>query len=218
MDTTAKVDIRKLQLLNDRIAQTIEALNQVRLSVHGLGVSQMGGNVQGFGAGQQGGVQGLGFGGGQQGGVGFGGGQQGGGFQGGQGIPGGQQMYGWGGMVPGMVPGMSHSSPYGYGQGFGFPQGQGFGQQGQGFGQQQVNPLLLQLLSQQGMGGGLSHSSEMWGGSGMQGMGYPQGGIGHQQGIGQQGIGQQGMGLDPFTVSRIMQMFPFAQMPVSPIQ
>jgi hypothetical protein len=33
---TAKVDIRKLQVLNDRISQTIEALNQVRLSVHGL--------------------------------------------------------------------------------------------------------------------------------------------------------------------------------------
>jgi hypothetical protein len=33
---TAKVDIRKLQLLNDRINQTIEALNQVRLSVHGI--------------------------------------------------------------------------------------------------------------------------------------------------------------------------------------
>jgi hypothetical protein len=33
---TAKVDIRKLQLLNDRINQCIEALNQVRLSVHGL--------------------------------------------------------------------------------------------------------------------------------------------------------------------------------------
>jgi hypothetical protein len=33
----AKVDVRKLQLLNDRITQTIEALNQVRLSVHGLG-------------------------------------------------------------------------------------------------------------------------------------------------------------------------------------
>jgi hypothetical protein len=32
----AKVDVRKLQLLNDRIAQTIEALNQVRLSVIGL--------------------------------------------------------------------------------------------------------------------------------------------------------------------------------------
>jgi hypothetical protein len=33
---TAKVDIRKLQLLNDRIAQCFDALNQVRLSVHGL--------------------------------------------------------------------------------------------------------------------------------------------------------------------------------------
>lgn len=33
---TAKVDIRKLQLLNDRINQCIDALTQVRLSVHGL--------------------------------------------------------------------------------------------------------------------------------------------------------------------------------------
>ncbi|HTS02490.1 MAG TPA: hypothetical protein VMN04_08200 [Thermoanaerobaculia bacterium] len=33
---TAKVDIRKLQLLNDRINQCIDALNQVRVSVHGL--------------------------------------------------------------------------------------------------------------------------------------------------------------------------------------
>src|SRR5262249_35838509 len=32
----AKVDVRKLQILNDRINQTIDALNQVRLSVHGL--------------------------------------------------------------------------------------------------------------------------------------------------------------------------------------
>jgi len=32
----AKVDIRKLQILNDRINQTLEALNQVRLTVHGL--------------------------------------------------------------------------------------------------------------------------------------------------------------------------------------
>jgi hypothetical protein len=31
---TVKVDIQKLQLLNDRITQTIEALNQVRLSMH----------------------------------------------------------------------------------------------------------------------------------------------------------------------------------------
>ena len=33
---TVKVDVQKLQLLNDRIAQTIEALNQVRMSVHGI--------------------------------------------------------------------------------------------------------------------------------------------------------------------------------------
>jgi hypothetical protein len=33
----AKVDVRKLQILNDRINQTIEALSQVRFSVHGLG-------------------------------------------------------------------------------------------------------------------------------------------------------------------------------------
>ncbi len=33
---TAKVDIRKLQQLNDRINQCLDALNQVRLSVHGL--------------------------------------------------------------------------------------------------------------------------------------------------------------------------------------
>jgi len=33
---TVKVDIQKLQLLNDRIAQTIEALNQVRMSAHGI--------------------------------------------------------------------------------------------------------------------------------------------------------------------------------------
>jgi hypothetical protein len=33
---TAKVDIRKLQTLNDCINRTIEALNQVRLTVHGV--------------------------------------------------------------------------------------------------------------------------------------------------------------------------------------
>jgi hypothetical protein len=46
----AKVDIRKLQLLNDCINRTIEALNQVRLSVHAGGLAhsaQMG--LQGIG-------------------------------------------------------------------------------------------------------------------------------------------------------------------------
>lgn len=33
---TVRVDIEKLQLLNDRIAQTIDALNQVRMTTHGL--------------------------------------------------------------------------------------------------------------------------------------------------------------------------------------
>ena len=36
---TAKVDIRKLQTLSDCINRTIEALNQVRLSVHGGGLA-----------------------------------------------------------------------------------------------------------------------------------------------------------------------------------
>ena len=51
---TAKVDIRKLQLLNDRINQCIDALAQVRLSVHGLSHSNPAGqmsNVGGFGIG-----------------------------------------------------------------------------------------------------------------------------------------------------------------------
>jgi hypothetical protein len=43
----AKVDIRKLQLLNDRVNQTLEALQQVRFSVHGLHHSW---TPQGFGA------------------------------------------------------------------------------------------------------------------------------------------------------------------------
>lgn len=36
MMDSAKVDIRKLELLNDRINQCIDALAQVRMSVHGL--------------------------------------------------------------------------------------------------------------------------------------------------------------------------------------
>ena len=67
---TAKVDIRKLQLLNDRINQTIDALNQVRLSVHGLShtsginpnVPNVGTAAFGLGAGaQQGGFPQGGF-------------------------------------------------------------------------------------------------------------------------------------------------------------
>ena len=48
----AKVDIRKLQLLNDRITQTIDALNQVRLSVHGLGLGHSAMSPAAFGSSQ----------------------------------------------------------------------------------------------------------------------------------------------------------------------
>src|SRR5262249_43397069 len=48
---TARVDIRKLQLLNDRIAQTIDALNQVRLSVHAVQQTAVPGVVPGLGIG-----------------------------------------------------------------------------------------------------------------------------------------------------------------------
>ncbi len=60
---TAKVDIRKLQLLNDRINQCIDALNQVRLSVHGLsqGLSHTGAQ-SGVNAGSPYGVGQAGFG------------------------------------------------------------------------------------------------------------------------------------------------------------
>lgn len=59
---TAKVDIRKLQLLNDRINQCIDALTQVRLSVHGLShTSAINPNAQlgAFGGQQQVGFQQL---------------------------------------------------------------------------------------------------------------------------------------------------------------
>lgn len=42
----ARVDIRKLQMLNDRIAQTLDALNQVRLSVHAVAQTSQ---IPGFG-------------------------------------------------------------------------------------------------------------------------------------------------------------------------
>jgi hypothetical protein len=62
---TAKVDIRKLQLLNDRINQCIDALNQVRLSVHGLsqGLSHTSGQMGSqYGPGTQYGLGAQGFG------------------------------------------------------------------------------------------------------------------------------------------------------------
>jgi hypothetical protein len=112
----AKVDIRKLQLLNDRINQTIDALNQVRLSVHGLGhTAGVPGQIPGFGVGVPfGGAQpGFGQAYGQSYGQGYG-----------AGFPNGQQAVGgWGqgmshtGGVPGYgigawgVPGLQAQNP-----------------------------------------------------------------------------------------------------------
>lgn len=125
----AKVDVRKLQVLNDRINQTIDALNQVRLSVHGLGhsgvmpqVNPLAYLTQGYGA------QGFGT------------------PFGGQGL--GQQGFGQQGF-----------GQQGFGQqGFGgfqqTPWSQGIGGLGHTGVSPQINPLLAQLYgAQQGPGG-----------------------------------------------------------------
>ncbi|HET9253463.1 MAG TPA: hypothetical protein VFP58_15220 [Candidatus Eisenbacteria bacterium] len=191
----AKVDVRKLQVLNDRINQTIDALNQVRLSVHGLGHTanpQVGFMSQGFGFPQ---TQGWGQ----------------------QGLTGG--LGHTGGIPPQLNPLTYLTQGQGFGQqGF----GQGFGQQGygqglgqQGYGQQvpgigggipggfglqhtgvnpYLNPLVNpQVLQQMGMGG--------WGG-----------GIGTESPFqsGPQSIEQrlvEARASDPY---RITQTFPFA--------
>lgn len=201
----AKVDVRKLQVLNDRINQTIDALNQVRLSVHGLGHTggpQSGFMQQGFGFpqtqgwGQQGFTGGLGHTGGippqlnpltylTQG-QGFG--QQGLGQQGfgQQGF--GQQGYG---------QGFGQQGQQGYGQGFGqqgqIGQGSPFGLQHSG-GNPYMNPLVNpQVLQQLGMGG--------WGGgAGMEGP-FQSG----PQSIEQKLV--EARASDPY---RITQTFPFA--------
>jgi hypothetical protein len=153
---TAKVDIRKLQLLNDRINQTIDALNQVRLSVHGLShtsginpnVPNVGTAAFGLGAG----AQQVGF---PQGGfqqvpqVGFPQIQQ----------PGFPQVFGGG---------LSHTPPfYGGIQGGGMNPYAGIGLQGglqgglnpyAGAAATGWNPYLAQM-GQVGQFGGLSHSS-----------------------------------------------------------
>ena len=189
----AKVDIRKLQLLNDRINQTIDALNQVRLSVHGLAqtagmpgqfaqIPGVGFGPQAFGPqmfgpqtfGQQGfGQQGFG----QQGFVPQGMGQMG---QLGQGV-------GWGGM--------SHTG------GMGFGAMSGVGQQPWGMGgvQQALaqNPYLAQVLAMNP---------------------YLQTGISHTSPEAQaQWLYQQQQQIDPYYGMRVSQTFPFAQLPLSPM-
>ena len=166
MDPTAKVDIRKLQLLNDRIAQTIDALNQVRLSVHGLGLS----HTPQFGVGQ---ATGYPF----------------------AGVPYQTASMGYPYQVPfqaaygqGMVPGLSHTTPW--------LQNQAYGQQVWGQTPYAQTAQLTNQIGAQGIGfgGGLGHTSPdvlaaQWG----------------------------QVGIDPYIALRVMQSFPFAQMPISPV-
>jgi len=111
----AKVDIRKLQVLNDRINQTLDALNQVRLTVHGLAHSSPYG--QGFGSFGQPGFGSQGFGSPMTGGS-FG------------------QPFGYGNPFQAMGGiGLQHTTPFGpYGNPFVNPMTQGYGMGG-------INPV-----------------------------------------------------------------------------
>lgn len=213
---TAKIDVKKLQLLNDRINQTLDALTQVRLSVHGLSHASAGAQ-QGFGQ------QGIGQNPYQQ-----------NPFQ-----SQGQNPFQSMGQTPFQVnPFAQQAGGFGLGHST-LGQGSPFGAQGMNpfqqfqnpYQQQQVNPYLLQLLASQG----LSHtgigvgavnpwsqqSQNPWAsminpallasqGIG-QGIGTPQlfGGISHA------GLESQG-GIDPYVYAKIFQTFPYVQMPVPP--
>ena len=194
---TAKIDIRKLQLLNDRINQCLDALNQVRLSVHGLSHASAPGIQPNLGA-VAGGL-------GQQG-VPFGVASQQfqnpqfqqfqPGFQGG--IP----------INPATIPGLSHSTA-GIGTvgaigGLGanpFAQQQLGGLGNVGFAQQQpwINPFALAAFGQTQspytqFGGGLSHTSQ----------------------LGSEWTGAASTA-DPYFLMRVVQTFPYVQMQVPPV-
>jgi hypothetical protein len=192
---TAKIDIRKLQLLNDRINQCLDALNQVRLSVHGLSHASAPGinpNVAAVaGLGQQSGPFGIA---GQQ--------LQNPQFQ--QFQPGFQG--GFTGTVPGTIPGLSHSTA-----GIGanpFAQQLGFG----AFGQQQpwINPLALAALGQAQSQVGSPYGTSY---------GQFGGGLSHTGAAG--AVGSEwttaASTADPYFLMRVVQTFPYVQMPVPPV-
>ncbi|HYL04811.1 MAG TPA: hypothetical protein VE075_02165 [Thermoanaerobaculia bacterium] len=187
---TAKVDIRKLQLLNDRINQSIDALNQVRLSVHGLS------HTAGVNPNVPAGAFGLGI------------GQQQSAFPQQGGFPqiaGGFTPVQQGGF-PQVFGGLSHTPmPYGVAQGglnpyFGFGGAQQAGLNpyaGIGAVPGGWNPYLQQTgqIGQFGQLGGLSHSS------------------------GQEMLEPFGRGVwnDPWLAARVVQTFPYAQFAVPPV-
>jgi len=186
---TAKVDIRKLQLLNDRINQCIDALNQVRLSVHGLTASPgLSHSSQGIFGGVNPAAYGLAGGQfpfGQQQGIGLS-------HTGGIGSPFagiGNPYAGIGNPFGAAAPGLNPQfGPFGQTPGVGSP----FVPQGMPF--------------PQGVPG-LSHTSAPWAQTPGFGPGIsPTPGIGYNEGL-----------QDALLTARISQTFPYAQFPVPPV-
>lgn len=184
---TAKVDIRKLQLLNDRINQTIDALNQVRFSVHGVtsgqGLAHAG--LQGFG-------QGIGQNPYASAGQGFG-------FSG---------MPGFGLQNPALQNpslGLAHS---GVGQGQ-FPPGVGgYGMSQGSFGASPfINPVLAQNPALLGVAPVAPPSGIPFGQPGIAGLSHS----------GTFAEGTRNIWSDPYLAAQITQTFPYAQSPVPPV-
>lgn len=188
---TAKIDIRKLQLLNDRINQCLDALNQVRLSVHGLshtsaqgiGGSVAAGNVLG----QYGGAFGVT-------------GQQ-------LGAPQLQQVQtGIPGAFPfaAAIPGLSHSSagigvnPFAQLGGHG---PMGFAQQAQPW----INPYALAAYGQ----------AQPYASPFTTPFAQPVG-LSHTGAMGGSDWSAAATSADPYFLMKVVQTFPFVQLPVPP--
>jgi len=198
---TVKVDLQKLQILNDRIAQTLDALNQVRVSAHGLSHSNP---YAAFG--QQPGY-----------GVGYG-------------VPQPQQIgaYGVPAIAPQFVPGLQHSSPgawpvpqYAYGQISPQLGPQFVPQLGNPYGGQiPFNPYAQGIQHSNPWFGAQTSVPQPWFGANVQ----PQYGVpsyGMQPQVGQPGqaygtipfnvgIQHTSAPVDPFQAMRLAQMFPNA--------
>lgn len=127
---TVQVDVQKLQLLNDRISQTIDALNQLRMTSAGLQHS----TPLGYGSQQFAGVQSP-FGYGQHSPFGYG-----------------QQMIGFGPQTSPWIPGLQHTT------GFSPFQQAPFAQFQQSPFQSFPQPVMQGTVPAQAFGQGINHS------------------------------------------------------------
>jgi len=197
---TVKVDLQKLQILNDRIAQTIEALNQVRLTVHGLSHTNPYGQAYGQPYGQP---YGQAY---------------------GQGYPSSPFAQPLGGLPPQVgAPGLTHTSPSPWGgpQQFGYPGltpqfapqmpygAQPFGPFGQGI--SHTSPWL----PQQAIG-----VPSPWLGANIQPQVFGPPVVGQPMGMlpfGGIGIQHSSSAFDPLQAMRFAQAFPYALYNVPPV-